>query len=223
LKKILIINRGEIALRIIRACVELGLKSIACYSEADKDANYIKLADDSICIGSSQSKDSYLNTFNIINAALLKKVDAIHPGYGFLSENYNFAKLCRHYNLNFIGPGSESIKIMGNKSLARQIALSSGVPVIPGSYNTIDNVNVGLSIAKRIGFPIIIKANGGGGGKGMRLIQNEKTFFQEYFSASLEAEKSFNDKSLYIEKYIQNPKHIEIQVMGDSHGNLVHM
>lgn len=223
MKRILIANRGEIALRIVRACLELNLKPIVCYSEIDKNNKYVQLAHDSICIGPSSSKGSYLSKFNIINAALLKKVDAIHPGYGFLSENYEFSKLCEYYNIKFIGPNKESLKLMGNKSLARQLALNAGVPIVPGSYSTIDNVNVGLIIAKKIGFPIILKANGGGGGKGMRLVNEEKAFFKEYFLASVEAEKSFNDRTLYIEKYIENPKHIEVQIIGDCAGTLLHM
>jgi acetyl-CoA carboxylase biotin carboxylase subunit len=223
MRKVLIANRGEIALRIIRACKELNIKTILIYSEADKGSKLLSLADYSINVGPSLSTLSYLNKESILSACILHNVDGVHPGYGFLSENYYFSKLCENLNIKFIGPNAEVIKLMGDKSSARNVAIKAGVPVIPGSSSTVINPYLGLEIAKRVGFPVIIKANGGGGGKGMRLVLSKKTFFKDFYSASNEAFKAFSDGRVYIEKYIKDPRHIEVQVIGDYKGNIVHL
>lgn len=222
-EKILIANRGEIAVRIIRTCKELGIKTLAVYSEADIDSLHVHLADEAICIGKSHASNSYLRSDRILAAAELGNVDAIHPGYGFLSENARFADECKSCNITFIGPCPHTIKQMGNKSIAKEIAKKVKVPVTPGSDGVVPNEVEGLAIAKKIGFPIIIKAVAGGGGKGMRLVYNAASFQKEFDLARTEAEKSFGNGKLYIEKYIEEPRHIEIQLLADRHGHVVHL
>jgi len=221
--KILIANRGEIAVRVIRACKELGIKTVAVYSTADKESLHVKLADEKVCIGDFSPKSSYLNINNIISAALLKKVDAIHPGYGFLSENPEFAAICEDVGLKFIGPKSEVIEKLGKKDLAKKIMEEHNVPVVPGPAKGITDPNEALKIAKDIGFPVVIKAVSGGGGRGIRFVYNENDFIQIFQEASHEADISFNDPSLYIEKMILDPKHIEFQILADEHGNCIHL
>lgn len=221
--KILIANRGEIAVRIIRACKELGIKTIAVYSTADRESLHVKLADEKVCIGDVSPKSSYLNINNIISAALQKGAEAIHPGYGFLSENPEFASICEDVGIKFIGPKSYVIEKLGKKDLAKKIMMEHGVPVVPGPAKGITDPNEGLKIAKEIGFPVVIKAVSGGGGRGIRFIFNESDFIQVFQEASHEADISFNDPSLYIEKMIQNPKHIEFQILADEHGNCIHL
>ena len=221
-KKILIANRSEIAVRIIRACKELGIKSVAVYSQADENSLHVHMADEAICIGPAQSKDSYLNTQAIISAAEVTGADAIHPGYGFLAENAEFAEICKECNIQFIGPSAQVIRMMGDKARAKETMKKAGVPVVPGSDGIVDNVETGLKIARETGFPIIMKAVAGGGGKGMRLVREESEFENAFLMARAEAEASFNNKDLYIEKYIEKPRHIEIQVLGDNYGNILH-
>ena len=221
--KILIANRGEIAVRVIRACKELGIKTVAVYSTADKESLHVKLADEKVCIGDFSPKSSYLNINNIISAALLKKVDAIHPGYGFLSENPEFAAICEDVGLKFIGPKSEVIEKLGKKDLAKKIMEEHNVPVVPGPAKGITVPNEALKIAKDIGFPVVIKAVSGGGGRGIRFVYNENDFIQIFQEASHEADISFNDPSLYIEKMILDPKHIEFQILADERGNCIHL
>lgn len=223
MRKVLIANRGEIALRVMRACRELNIKTVLTYSSADKGSKLLSLADYAINIGPELSTLSYLNKESIISSCILNGVDGVHPGYGFLSENYYFAKLCENLGITFIGPKPDTIKLMGDKSSARKVAIKAGVPVIPGSHSTVTNPYIGLDIADRIGFPVIIKANGGGGGKGMRLVLSKKTFLKDFYSASNEASKAFNDGRVYIEKYINSPRHIEVQILGDNYGNLIHL
>ncbi|MBQ7833930.1 MAG: acetyl-CoA carboxylase biotin carboxylase subunit [Lachnospiraceae bacterium] len=221
--KILIANRGEIAVRIIRACRELGIQSVAVYSEADKDALHAQLADEAVCIGPAASKDSYLNMENIISATINTGAEAIHPGFGFLSENQKFAKLCEECNITFIGPSSEIIRKMGNKTEARNTMMEAGVKVIPGWNKSVETVEEGKEIAKKIGYPIIVKAALGGGGKGMRVAMNEEEFENAYFTARKEAGAAFGDDSVYMEHFIQNPRHVEFQILADAHGNVVHL
>lgn len=221
--KVLIANRGEIAVRIIRACRELGIATVAVYSDIDKDALHTQLADEAVCIGPAAAKDSYLNITNILSACVLKGVDAIHPGFGFLSENAKFAKMCKECNIKFIGPDYTAIELMGNKAKAREIMKKAGVPVVPGYEGTIENEEHGLSIAKEIGFPVMIKASAGGGGKGIRIAFTEEEFKSCYNTAKAEAKACFGDDTLYIEKFVQNPRHIEFQILADSHGNVVHL
>jgi acetyl-CoA carboxylase, biotin carboxylase subunit len=223
IQKILIANRGEIALRIVRACRELGIKTLAVYSEADVQSLHVQLADEAICIGGAKSSESYMRADRIISAAEIADVDAIHPGYGFLSENSKFAEQCESCNIKFIGPKSHTIKIMGDKSVARQTVAKAGVPTVPGSDGPIDSESEAVKVARKIGYPIIIKAVAGGGGRGMRIAHNDVSFAKEYHVARAEAEKTFNNASVYIEKYIQNPRHIEFQILADSHGNVVHL
>ena len=220
--KILIANRGEIALRIIRACRELGIKTVAVYSKADKDSLPVRFADEAVCIGDSVSSSSYLNIPSIISAAEITDVDAIHPGYGFLAENTHFAEICESCQIKFIGPTPQNIKTMGNKSLARENAEKTGVPVIPGS-KIVEDKNDALKIAKKIGYPLIIKAAGGGGGKGMRVAHNEISLLNSLTTAQAEAEANFSNPDVYIEKYIQKPRHIEFQILADNYGNVVHL
>lgn len=222
LKKILIANRGEIAVRIIRVCKELGIGSVAIYSTAERDAFHVQLADEAICVGGPRAVDSYLNMQNIVSAACITGCDGIHPGYGFLSENPKFARLVRQCHLTFIGPSPEIIDLMGNKSSARAAMIEHQVPVVPGSDAVIPSVSVGLEWASSVGYPVLIKAANGGGGKGMRLAHNADEFKTAYEVATAEAKANFGDDAVYLEKYIQNPKHIEIQIMGDHHGNYVH-
>ena len=223
IQKILIANRGEIALRIIRACRELGIKTLAVYSEADVQSLHVQLADEAICIGGPRSVDSYMRADRIISAAEIADVDAIHPGYGFLSENSKFAEQCESCNIKFIGPKSQAIKIMGDKAVARQTVQKVGVPTVPGSDGPVDSESEATKVARKIGYPIIIKAVAGGGGRGMRIAHNDVSFVKEYHIARAEAEKTFNNASVYIEKYIQNPRHIEFQILADEHGNVIHL
>ncbi len=222
LRKVLIANRGEIAVRVIRACKELGIKTVAVYSEADRECLHVKLADEAVCIGPAPSKESYLNIPNLISAAILKGCDAIHPGYGFLSENPTFAEICSRYKLKFIGPPPHAIELMGDKSKARQLAKQVGVPVIPGRDH-IESERDALEAAREIGFPVLIKAAAGGGGKGIRIVHNERELLQNLPVARSEAEAAFGNGELYIEKFLEEPRHIEIQVLADEHGNIVHL
>ena len=223
LKKILIANRGEIAVRIIRACRELGIRTVAVYSEIDKNSLHKELADEAVCIGPAPSNKSYLNVKAIIEAACLTGCDGIHPGYGFLSENSSFAKMCDEIGIKFIGPNYKMIELMGNKSKAKETMKNAGVPVVPGSDGLVDNVLEAIKVALRIGYPVILKASSGGGGKGIRIAHNEKELVQFYDLVRQEAKISFNDDSVYIEKFIENPRHIEVQVMADEHGNVIHL
>ncbi|MSR92350.1 acetyl-CoA carboxylase biotin carboxylase subunit [Inconstantimicrobium porci] len=223
IKKILIANRGEIAVRIIRTCREMGIMTVAVYSEADKDALHVKLADESVCIGPAPSKDSYLNIPNILSACILTGSDAIHPGFGFLSENADFARMCRECNIIFIGPNENAISLLGNKAAARKLMKKSGVPVVDGYEGNIENAKEALSIAKEIGFPVMIKAAAGGGGKGIRIVRDENLFIKEFNTAKSEAKANFNDDEMYIEKFVENPKHIEIQIIADNYGNVIHL
>jgi len=223
LKKILIANRGEIALRIIRACRELGIATVAVYSEADEQSLHVQLADGAICIGPAPGPQSYLRPERIIAAAEIADVDGIHPGYGFLSEDPDFAEQCERCNIKFIGPRSETIRMMGDKAVARETVKKAGVPTVPGSDGAIANADDALKIAQEIGFPVIIKAVSGGGGRGMRLAHNAITFQKEFSAASNEAEKAFGNGAVYIEKYIEEPRHIEFQILADEHGNVIHL
>ncbi|MDV3428628.1 MAG: acetyl-CoA carboxylase biotin carboxylase subunit [Bacillota bacterium] len=222
-KKILIANRGEIAVRIIRAARELGIETVAIYSEADRDALHTNLADEAVCVGGPRSKDSYLNVENIISATVLTGAEAIHPGFGFLSENSKFAKMCRDCNIAFIGPSPEIIDKMGNKAQAKDIMRKAGVPIIMGSDGKIDTVEEGLDIAEKMGYPVLIKASAGGGGKGMRLCFTKEEFVKGYTMAKGEALASFGDDDVYVEKFIEEPKHIEFQILGDKFGNVIHL
>lgn len=223
LKKVLIANRGEIAVRIIRACREMGIRTVAVYSEADKNSLHKELADEAVCIGPAPSNKSYLNVKAIIEAACLKGCDSIHPGYGFLSENSSFAKMCNEIGIKFIGPSHEMIELMGNKSKAKETMKKAGVPVVPGSNGIVDNVIEAVKIATKIGYPVILKASSGGGGKGIRVAYNEEELVKFYDIVKQEARISFNDDSIYIEKYIENPRHIEIQIIADEFGNVIHL
>lgn len=222
-QKILIANRGEIALRVIRACRELGIKTVAVYSEADINSLHAQLADEAICIGGNKAVDSYLKNDRIISAAEIANVDAIHPGYGFLSENESFAQQCRDCNITFIGPKPGVIQKMGDKAVARETAKKAKAPTVPGSDGAVDNEREALKIAQKLGFPVIIKASAGGGGKGMRLAHNAVAFSKEYNTARNEAEKAFGDASVYIEKFIEDPRHIEFQILADHYGNVIHL
>jgi acetyl-CoA carboxylase biotin carboxylase subunit len=222
-QKILIANRGEIALRIVRACRELGIKTLAVYSEADVQSLHVQLADEAICIGGPKSTDSYLRADRIISAAEIADVDAIHPGYGFLSENSKFAEQCESCNIKFIGPKSKSIKMMGDKSVAKETVRKANVSIVPGSDGPIESEAEAVKVARKIGYPIIIKAVAGGGGRGMRIAHNDVSFAKEYHIARSEAEKAFGNGSVYIEKYIQSPRHIEFQILADSHGKVLHL
>ncbi|HZC35565.1 MAG TPA: acetyl-CoA carboxylase biotin carboxylase subunit [Chthoniobacterales bacterium] len=221
--KILIANRGEIALRIIRACKELGIATVAIYSEADIDSLHVQLADEAVCVGQAPSSESYLKIDRIISAAEITDVDAIHPGYGFLAENPHFADVCASCNIKFIGPSAQAIRAMGDKNAAREQARKAGVPVTPGSDGTIDTEQQALKIAKKIGYPVMIKAVAGGGGRGMRTAHNDGSLIQGFHAARTEAEKAFGNSGVYIEKLIDHPHHIEFQVIGDSHGRVVHL
>ncbi|MBO5131015.1 MAG: acetyl-CoA carboxylase biotin carboxylase subunit [Romboutsia sp.] len=223
LKKVLIANRGEIAVRIIRACRELGISTVSIYSEADKEALHAQLADYSVCVGPNPSKDSYLNVANILSACILTGCDAIHPGFGFLSENPKFVKMCEECNIKFIGPDSETISLMGDKSQARKIMKKANVPVVPGYEGKIDSYEEAYKIAKDIGTPIMIKASSGGGGKGIRVVKDLDEFKHNYEAAKSEAMACFGDDRIYIEKYIENPRHIEFQLIADEYGNIIHL
>ncbi|HJA72487.1 MAG TPA: acetyl-CoA carboxylase biotin carboxylase subunit [Candidatus Lachnoclostridium stercoravium] len=221
--KILIANRGEIAVRIIRACREMGIKTVAVYSEADRECLHTLLADEAICIGPAPSTQSYLNMERIIAATVALKADAIHPGFGFLSENARFAELCQKCNITFIGPSADIINKMGNKSEARKTMMEAGIPVVPGSKEPVYTAEDGLAMAKEIGFPVMIKASSGGGGRGMRISRSEEDFEANFQNAQLESIKGFSDDTMYIEKYIEKPRHIEFQIMADKYGNVVHL
>ena len=222
-KKILIANRGEIAVRIIRAARELGIATVAVYSEADKNSLHVKLADEAICIGAASSADSYLKIPNIISAALITKSEAIHPGYGFLAENASFAKICAQNNIVFIGPSPELINMMGDKATARETAVKHKVPITKGSDGIVPNVEEAKKVAKWITYPVMIKATAGGGGKGMRIAHDEKELVENYIAAQNEAKAAFGNPDVYIEKYVEEPRHVEIQVIGDKFGNVVHL
>jgi acetyl-CoA carboxylase biotin carboxylase subunit len=222
-EKILIANRGEIALRVIRACKELGIRTLAVYSEADVDSLHVQLADESICIGAAPSSESYLKIDRIMSAAELGDVDAIHPGYGFLAENPHFAEVCESCNIKFIGPSSRAMQAMGDKNAARIFARKAGVPVTPGSDGIVETESDAIKIAKKIGYPVMIKASAGGGGRGLRTAHNEPSLQSAFHSARHEAEKAFGNEQVYIEKLIVNPHHIEFQIVADSHGHIVHL
>ena len=223
LKKVLIANRGEIAVRIIRACRELGISTVAVYSEADKTALHKSLADEAVCIGPAPSAKSYLNIKAIIEAACLTGCDSIHPGFGFLSENSHFAKICEEIGIKFIGPSHTLIDLLGNKSKAKQTMKNAGVPVVPGSNGLVNSKKEAIEIAKQIGYPVMLKASAGGGGKGIRIVREEEELKKAYDLVKQEALISFSDDSLYMEKYIEKPRHVEIQILGDEHGNVVHL
>ena len=223
IKKILIANRGEIALRIIWACRELGIKTAAIYSEPDKDALHVRFADEEVCVGPAKSSESYLNIPNIISAAEITGADAIHPGYGFLAENPDFAEICEQCDIRFIGPSAQLIRQMGDKQQARKIMKEAGVPVTPGSEDIVSSLDNARKVARKIGYPIILKAVAGGGGRGMRIINSEKELLSAFESAQSEAKSSFGEGSLYIEKYLRKPRHIEFQILGDTHGNIIHL
>ena len=222
-RKVLIANRGEIALRVIRACRELGIRTVAVYSEADRESLHVRFADEDVCIGPAPAKDSYLNIPRIIAAAEITGADAIHPGYGFLAENAEFAEICEQSGITFIGPGAEQIRLMGDKAVARRTMASVGVPTVPGSDGAITDPDEALRIAEVIGFPVLIKAAAGGGGKGMRVAQEPETFIKHFNAARREAEAAFGDPSVYLEKFLVRPRHIEFQVLGDKHGRVVHL
>lgn len=221
--KILIANRGEIAVRIIRACRELGIKTVAVYSTADKYSLHKELADESVCIGGPSPKDSYLKIENILQATISTGAEAIHPGYGFLSENAKFARMCEKCNINFIGPDSTMIEMMGDKSMAKEVMAKARVSQAAGSNGIIEDVEVALKLSKKIGYPVMVKASAGGGGRGMRISFNEIELRRNFVGAQQEAEMAFGDGRVYIEKYIEEPRHIEVQIIGDKHGNIIHL
>ena len=221
-KKILIANRGEIALRVIRAARELGIKTVAVYSEADRDSLHVKFADEAVCIGPPSSRQSYLNIPRLIAAAEVTNADAIHPGYGFLAENANFAEICASSGITFIGPHPDAITSMGDKALAKETMKRAGVPIVPGSEGTIAELADAKKIAQEIGLPVIIKATAGGGGRGMRIVRSLEELENAYLTASHEAETSFGNAAVYMEKYIEEPRHVEIQIMGDRFGTIIH-
>ncbi|MBQ5917884.1 MAG: acetyl-CoA carboxylase biotin carboxylase subunit [Lachnospiraceae bacterium] len=222
-RKILIANRGEIAVRIIRACREMGIKTVAVYSEADAEALHTQLADEAVCIGPANSTESYLNMERILSATIITGAEAIHPGFGFLSENSKFAKMCDECNITFIGPSAELIDKMGNKSEARSTMIAAGVPVTPGTTEPVYDAAVGREIADKMGYPVIIKASSGGGGKGMRIAESSEEFEANFNTAQRESVNAFGDDTMYIEKYITSPRHIEFQIVADKHGNVVHL
>ena len=222
-QKILIANRGEIALRVIRACRELGIRTVAVYSEADRESLHVRWADEDVCIGPPSARESYLNVPRILAAAEITGADAIHPGYGFLAENAEFAEICDRSNITFIGPTADQIRSMGDKAVARKTMQAVGVPTVPGSPGAVETVEEGLEFAKDIGFPILIKAAAGGGGKGMRVARDESVFARELGMAQNEAKAAFNDGRVYLERYLAKPRHVEIQVLGDKHGRVIHL
>ena len=223
LKRVLVANRGEIAVRIIRACMEMGIETVAVYSEADRDALHTVLADKAVCIGAPPARDSYLNVGNIIEAAKLTGCDSVHPGFGFLSESSSFAEICEGNGLNFIGPPAAAIALMGDKAAARECARSAGVPVVPGTAGTCAGPAQAAAAAKACGFPVLLKAAAGGGGKGLRRVDSEDEIEAAYLAASSEAESAFGDGSMYVEKLILNPRHVEVQILSDEYGNAVHL
>ncbi|MDR4888877.1 acetyl-CoA carboxylase biotin carboxylase subunit [Fredinandcohnia sp. QZ13] len=223
LKKILIANRGEIAVRIIRACKELGIETVAVFSEADRESLHVQLADEAYCIGPKSSKDSYLNFTNIISVAKLTESEGIHPGYGFLAENADFAELCREVNLTFIGPSPEAINKMGTKDVARETMREAGVPIVPGSQGIIKDTDEAIALANEMGYPVIIKATAGGGGKGIRVAKSEEELVKGINITQQEAATAFGNPGVYIEKYIQDFRHVEIQVLADNYGNVIHL
>ncbi len=222
-ERILIANRGEIAVRIIRACREMGIHSVAVYSEADAKSMHVQMADQAICIGPAPAKESYLKIANIISAAEVADVDAIHPGFGFLSENAHFAEICQNCNITFIGPTAENIRRMGDKAVARETMRKAGVPITPGSDGIVKDKEAALKIAQKIGYPVLIKAVAGGGGKGMRVARNDGSLTQGFMTASSEAERAFGNSGVYIEKFVEQARHIEVQVIADNHGNYCHL
>jgi len=222
-KKILVANRGEIALRIISACRELGIRTVAVYSEADRDALHVRFADEDVCIGPPPSSASYLNISAIVSAAEITEADAIHPGYGFLSENAYFAEILQDCHIAFIGPSPDAIRRMGDKSVARQTVSAAGVPTVPGSPGPVSDLDQALSFARRVSYPVILKASAGGGGRGMRVAREERELMDAWETARAEAEKAFGNPEVYLEKYVDEPRHIEFQIFGDRHGNLRHM
>lgn len=222
-KKVLVANRGEIALRIIRACREMGIASVSVYSEADRDSLHVHAADEALCIGPAPSSQSYLNESRIIAAAEVTGADAIHPGYGFLAENARFAEICEDCRITFIGPSADAIRRMGDKSEAKTTAKSAGCPTVPGSDGPVEDAETGLAIADKIGYPVMVKASAGGGGKGMRMVPSRDKFVQSFNTARAEAQSAFNNGEVYIEKCIIRPKHVEVQILGDRHGNVIHL
>ncbi|QGU96660.1 acetyl-CoA carboxylase biotin carboxylase subunit [Clostridium bovifaecis] len=221
--KILIANRGEIAVRVIRACREIGIETVAVYSEADREALHVSMADEAVCIGPAKAGESYLNMENIISATVLTGAQAVHPGFGFLSENSKFAQMCRECNITFIGPDVETIENMGNKSKAREIMIKAGVPVTPGSEGNIENLEEALVEAEGIGYPVMIKASAGGGGRGIRIAKDKDEVIKVFDTAKREAKGAFGDDSMYMERFIENPRHIEFQILGDNYGNVIHL
>src|SRR5918998_306275 len=222
-EKVLIANRGEIALRVIRACRELGIQTVAVYSEADRESLHVRFADDDVCIGPPPARESYLNIPRLIAAAEITGADAIHPGYGFLAENAEFAETCAASNIAFIGPTAEQIRVMGDKAAARKAMLAVGVPIIPGTPGPVEDADEALTFAREIGFPVIIKAAAGGGGKGMRVARDPDDFARSFQLARSEALSAFGNGDVYVEKYLQRPRHIEFQILGDKHGNVIHL
>jgi len=222
-QKILVANRGEIAVRIIRACKQMGIETVAIYSEADRTSLHVQLADESVCVGGAKSGESYLNMENIITAAISTGAEAIHPGFGFLSENARFADLCKECGIRFIGPSGDVIANMGNKSKARQLMMEANVPVVPGSVGAVESLEEALEIAKDIGFPVLIKASAGGGGRGMRVAYSKDEFSASYETAKYEAKNAFGDDTMYLEKFVLRPKHIEFQIVADKYGHVVHL
>jgi acetyl-CoA carboxylase biotin carboxylase subunit len=222
-KKVLIANRGEIALRVIRACRELGIQTVAVYSEADRESLHVRFADDDVCIGPAPSRDSYLRIPRLIAAAEITGADAIHPGYGFLAENAEFAETCAASNVTFIGPTAQQIRVMGDKAAARRTMTEVGVPIVPGSPGPVEDADTAIEFAKKIGFPVIIKAAAGGGGKGMRVARDVDDFARSFQLARSEALSAFGNGDVYVEKYLERPRHIEFQILGDSHGNVIHL
>ncbi len=223
MEKVLIANRGEIAIRVIRACMELGIKTVAVYSEADRESLHAYLADEDICIGGPRATDSYLDPRRIISAAVVANADAIHPGYGFLAENADFAEMCEAHGITFIGPTPDQIRAMGDKSKAKELMKKAGVPTVPGSEGLVDELDDAIQIAEEIGYPVIIKATAGGGGKGMRVARDRNELIKNFEMARVEAQSAFGNPGVYIEKFIVNPRHIEVQLLGDGRGNVIHL
>jgi acetyl-CoA carboxylase, biotin carboxylase subunit len=222
-KKILIANRGEIALRIIRTCREMGIPTVAVYSTADRNSLHVRLADEAICIGPPSGRDSYLNIPQLMAAVQITGADAVHPGYGFLAENASFSEICKEYGIKFIGPTADQIRMMGDKITAKETMIAAGVPVIPGSEGLLNNIEEGIALAEQMGYPVILKATAGGGGKGMRIVWSSEEFENAFNTARTEAGAAFGNDGVYLEKYIEEPRHIEIQVAGDQYGNIAHM